>query len=1571
MYKYIKKTLSVVLVAAVTFTSVSFTDGIGMKNVYAVSNIEKWENKEEAVVDSTMIPDVNLLAELSKILGNNFKAKALKEYTGTIDLSGKSNIYDVTGLGYAINAKSINLSGTGVTVINKNEFLACNFESVVLPDGLVEIGDYAFSLCSNLKNINFPNTLKRIKIGAFEKCTSLRNVTFPDSVEHIGNDAFANCQSMTSIALPKNIKGKDEIAQNDSNVGIGANVFMGCTSVTNVTFGDVLTKIPEGLLKGCTSLSSVTIPERIVAIGAAAFSGTGLESINLSKNHKLEELSDTVFGNCVYLSSIALPDELKVIGSRAFENCISLEDLSQISNCSVLEEIGMLAFAGSGLKYAYIPVNVRNIGAKAFYECTALKTLKFEEFPDELDAVLCKKIGESAFEKCTNLQKINFPLYSEGNANHTIEIGIKAFSQCMNLDEDIYFPDNISLIDDHAFFKCGLSTTNWDDNVGPSMRAYYIASENDIKTGPNGGKPTAETIFTTAREDFYQPAIGYIDWADLSTVKTADKSVEIYVKVTSHGDLTAEELAKNYNKETKMYVQDVVGIRSLDFRHLSKTKFGVGVFEQCINLRDVRLPDELTVIPEAMFKDTSCDIIMGNGKKVSSLAKLSATEEWYYGLERVYMSPYVTDIGVSAFQNAHRLTLDSLPSTVEYVRNYAFDGVENFRSVVFGSKLKGIGDYAFRNTSRLADNFAVENKGLLDVDVTNASNLEYIGTGAFYKSALKRFQLNENAPIQVIKSQTFAQCQKLEDFAVSNSVRKIYSEAFGATCSLLSFKVKDITNVDVKAFYGSFTSSHYREGASCLAPKQSPNTSNKYMYLSKIGKTNYSVSLLNEKQTIRENTLYTLPFINTCYSSTSNTYINSIMVAGSTFTYKPDTGVLEGNPDEVMITPSIYANTKGDSYKFTNVFSNSTEGYSCPAWQVKLLGKEVCDNIPVNISSSIDFLIYTGTVAPVATSANYKVNVTANPCKEIKLKDCFDDRYNISLADTKGITVTPDFIPTYSDGEITDLPTWEIVSNEDLIEMTVAVGGKSASFKRKEGTSYGTAKVAVTAGSVTKEFYITVCAPPYSLTISETTKGILVGNSDSITATINYKDAYKTDSETYPDAISVSVADESIVTVDSVELLENGSFSIHITGQSAGTTKLTIKCLANAGIKKECTVNVAMDGVKPIIRNAEGIELTNGSVVYMQGKNGVAYNYAFTDNYQGKDLSVASTDSSVLTTTIDAKNGKVTIKPLKKGTAKLTFYPSSGTPENNGVSITFTCEANVKAIKLANKNIALGTTISVFSYMYNDFSNGSSSDKVNRITEANAANYSKITNNKIVFTSSDPSKASVDSFGNVKGLKVTGSGEKITITCTAYNGDEYVTSTTATITVEAPKLESLTYSGKTDITVGENSQIYVLYYPSNCIIEKAVLSNSNSKVVSASVKNVNGKIVVYAKGLTVGTATLKTTVYCAGKSKNISIPVKVSAAKKLAKVKLKKIKAGKKKATLSWTRVAGATGYEIQMSTKKKTGFKKVAKIGSGTKVKYTKKKLKKKKTYYFRVRALAGTNKGAWSKVKSVKIKK
>ena len=90
---------------------------------------------------------------------------------------------------------------------------------------------------------------------------------------------------------------------------------------------------------------------------------------------------------------------------------------------------------------------------------------------------------------------------------------------------------------------------------------------------------------------------------------------------------------------------------------------------------------------------------------------------------------------------------------------------------------------------------------------------------------------------------------------------------------------------------------------------------------------------------------------------------------------------------------------------------------------------------------------------------------------------------------------------------------------------------------------------------------------------------------------------------------------------------------------------------------------------------------------------------------------------------------------------------------------------------------------------------------------------------------------------------------------------------------------------------------------------------------------------------------------------------------KLSKVALK-VKAGKKKVKLTWKKSSKASGYIIYRATKKNGKYKQIKVIKSWKKTTFTDKKVKSKKTYFYKIRPYKGKVKGPVSAAKKVKVK-
>ena len=90
-----------------------------------------------------------------------------------------------------------------------------------MPEGVISIGDYAFSRCEVLSTISIPNSVSIIGCNAFSY-TKIRGISIPKNVTRIEGQTFGNCTLLSSLTIPSNVTYLD------------ANAFFGCKSLTNI-----------------------------------------------------------------------------------------------------------------------------------------------------------------------------------------------------------------------------------------------------------------------------------------------------------------------------------------------------------------------------------------------------------------------------------------------------------------------------------------------------------------------------------------------------------------------------------------------------------------------------------------------------------------------------------------------------------------------------------------------------------------------------------------------------------------------------------------------------------------------------------------------------------------------------------------------------------------------------------------------------------------------------------------------------------------------------------------------------------------------------------------------------------------------------------------------------------------------------------------------------------------------------------------------------------------------------------------------------------------------------------------
>ena len=292
-----------------------------------------------------------------------------------ISENGELSLKDKTNLENYLQSHDgkldLNELGNGVKIISKKCFQDLqSLQIIIISQTVNEIGQDAFSFCWSLKKVIFSKDSKLEKIGvqAFAGCRNLDKIIIPESVTEIGLNAFYECTNLKEVAFSENSKLEK----------IGASAFFDCVSLTNII-----------------------IPESVKEIGSSAFwSLWSLKEVIFAKNSQLEKIGENSFYDCEKLTNITIPESVKEIGKGAFQECTDLEKVIFTKN-SQIKEISDFTFKHCrNLINITIPESVEKIGAEAFSLCYNLSGIIIS--PSVIE------IGRRAFYSCNRLEKVTF-----------------------------------------------------------------------------------------------------------------------------------------------------------------------------------------------------------------------------------------------------------------------------------------------------------------------------------------------------------------------------------------------------------------------------------------------------------------------------------------------------------------------------------------------------------------------------------------------------------------------------------------------------------------------------------------------------------------------------------------------------------------------------------------------------------------------------------------------------------------------------------------------------------------------------------------------------------------------------------------------------------------------------------------------------------------------------------------------------------------------------------------------------------------------------------------------------------
>ena len=519
-----------------------------------------------------------------------------------------------------------------------SKFIGCrSLTSLVIPDSVTNIGDYAFSGCRSLTDIVIPDSVTRIGDGAFRGCKSLTDIVIPNSVTSIGDNAFEYCFSLSNLVIP------------DGVTSIEDNAFEGCYSLSSVVIPDSVSCIGFGAFENCSSLTDIVIPDSVTSIGGYAF-GCCESLTDIVIPNSVTSIGDNAFWYCKSLSSVVIPAGVTSIGARAFCECSSLISI-------------------------VIPDGITCIGESAFCVCSSLSSVVI---PDSVTS-----IGNYAFAYCKSLTDIVIP-------NSVTSIGDNAFRHCSSLSS-LVIPESVVNLNGNPFCR-------WDGEL-KCLSPYFIY-DNKVLFNKDKSKIIAfrdknTTSYVIPDSVTRIGGSAFANCSSLSRLVIPNSVTSIGESAFWHCfSLSSLVIPNSVTSVGKWAFEGCISLGSLVIPD-GVTSIGDGAFRDCSSLTSLVIPDGVTSIGDNAFRHCSSlrsIVIPDSVTSIGGYAFLDCKS-----LTSLVIPDSVTSIGDNAFRDCCSLKSLVIPNSVTSIGESAFWGC-NFPNDIEQELISRFGEEIFEET---------------------------------------------------------------------------------------------------------------------------------------------------------------------------------------------------------------------------------------------------------------------------------------------------------------------------------------------------------------------------------------------------------------------------------------------------------------------------------------------------------------------------------------------------------------------------------------------------------------------------------------------------------------------------------------------------------------------------------------------------------------------------------------------------------------------------------------------------------------------------------------------------------
>lgn len=179
---------------------------------------------------------------------------------GTLTISGTGEMWNYDTLYEGGSASDY------LTTAPWGEHYHSRIKKVVVNDGVMSVGAWAFSGCTDIEEAMIGNNVTTLGAYAFYGCEGLASIALGDHLMSIGDSAFRDT-ALSNVVIP------------DSVINIWSCAFIYCNNLASVVIGNGVETISDRAFCGCNNLASVVIGQNVSFIGEYAFFDDGITDV--------------------------------------------------------------------------------------------------------------------------------------------------------------------------------------------------------------------------------------------------------------------------------------------------------------------------------------------------------------------------------------------------------------------------------------------------------------------------------------------------------------------------------------------------------------------------------------------------------------------------------------------------------------------------------------------------------------------------------------------------------------------------------------------------------------------------------------------------------------------------------------------------------------------------------------------------------------------------------------------------------------------------------------------------------------------------------------------------------------------------------------------------------------------------------------------------------------------------------------------------------------------------------------------------------------------------------------------